>query len=136
MKNNSFRKSINIIIVVVIFLISMAGGASAADCGAGTAKPVCECGDTVIGDFTFTGDMTRTDPTQHGLTIGADDIVIDGAGYTLSGTVAGTDCAPWDTGESYPAPHCGIVNFANKDNVVIKDLQIENFCTGIALGRL
>jgi parallel beta-helix repeat protein len=94
-----------------------------------------ECGDTVTESCTLNGDMSCP-AGSYGLVMGADDIVVDGAGYTLNGTVAGTDCNPWDTGESYPAPHCGIVNFANKNDVVIKDLQIKNFCTGIALGRV
>jgi len=36
--------------IFMVMLITMVGSASAANCGAGTAKPVCECGDTVIGD--------------------------------------------------------------------------------------
>jgi len=85
--------------------------------------------------YFLTTDLTCADTTTSAITIANKNVIIDGQGHRITGTVSGTDCAPWNTGESYPAPHCGIVNFADKDNVVIKNLQVRNFCTGIALGR-
>ena len=120
--------------IFLVMLIAMVGSASAANCGAGTAKPVCECGDTVIGDFTFTADLTCPN-TGDGLIIGANNIVIDGAGYKMTGAESNCLCyIEGMTDEQTPAPHCGIRNNGNYDNVVIKNLEIENFCTGIALG--
>jgi parallel beta-helix repeat protein len=117
------------LVVAGIVLLVAVGGASAADCGAGTAKPVCECGDTVTGDFTFTADLTCTNHAQNGLIIGADDITIDGAGFKITGNREDLSCGGE---ESVPAAHSGIVN-TGYGNVVIKNLEIENFCTGIAL---
>ena len=121
------------IVIVVVILVFAARSASAANCGDGTGNP-CQCGDTVIGDWTFTGDMTCPS-TGDGLIIGANNIVIDGAGYKMTGNE--NNCLCYNDGltdEQTPAPHCGIRNNGNYDNVVIKNLEIENFCTGIALG--
>lgn len=118
--------------IATVFLIAMVGSASAADCGAGTAKPVCECGDTVKGDFTFTGNLVCSDETMNGLTIGADNIIIDGAGYKITGDVANATCSG---GETAPCvTHSGVVNNAGWANIVVKDLEIEKFCTGVVIG--
>jgi len=85
-----------------------------------------------MGDFTFTADLTCTNPAQNGLIIGADDITIDGAGFKIAGNGEDLSCG-W-CAQSVPAEHSGIVN-KEYDNVVIKNLEIENFCTGIALGQ-
>ena len=42
--------------VIAVLLIMSAANISAKDCGNGIAP--CECGDTVVSDWTFTGDMT------------------------------------------------------------------------------
>ena len=119
--------------IATVLLIAAVGSASAADCGAGTAKPVCECGDTVKGDFTFTADMTCTNAAQNGLIIGASGITIDGAGYSMTGNVASATCT---AGESNPCEtHSGIVNVGEYDNVVVKNVEIKDFCTGIAMGK-
>jgi hypothetical protein len=65
-----------------------------------------------------------------GLNVGADDIVIDGNGHKITGTTTNADCE-W-AGEADPCAVSGIYN-AGYDNAVITNLEIENFCTGIAL---
>ena len=74
-------------------------------------------------DFTFTEDITV--PSGHGFIVGADNITIDGNGFTLDGISPG-DC------EGGIVEHCGIYN-SGYDNVIIKNLEIKNFCTGIYL---
>ena len=122
-----------------VVLLMAAGGVSAADCGAGTGN-ACQCGDTVVGDWTFTGNMVCTDGTKPGLIVGASDITIDGAGYSMTGAKSGSACNVGILGaspsEQNPAKHSGIVNNGDFDNVVIKDLEIKNFCTGIAFGDM
>ena len=81
------------------------------------------CGDTVTASCTFNCDLNCM--SGHGLVIGADGIVIDGNGYTLDGVISG-DCTDSDTERS------GIFN-SGHDDVVIKDLEIKNFCNGIHL---
>jgi hypothetical protein len=67
------------------------------------------------------------------LEIVADNIVIDGAGFTITGSKSAAACG--GASESNPAVHSGIrIRAASHDNVVIKDLEIKDFCTGIALG--
>jgi parallel beta-helix repeat protein len=72
-------------------------------------------------DFTFTEDITVL--SGHGIVIAADDITIDGNGFILDGTTPG-QC----TGGI--VDHVGIYN-VGFDNVVIKNLEIKNFCSGI-----
>ncbi|MEA1925529.1 MAG: right-handed parallel beta-helix repeat-containing protein [Candidatus Altiarchaeota archaeon] len=129
---NIFRKSpIGQIGMAAMLLMFLIGSVSAADCGAGTAKPNCECGDTVVGDYTFTADLTCTDTTKPGLEVGADDITIDGAGYKITGSASAVACA--DAMQTDPAAHSGIRKSADVKNTMIKDLEIVGFCTGIGI---
>ena len=90
------------------------------------------CGMLVTESCTFIGNLNCTDTTKCGLVVGADNIVINGAGYTLNGSVAITTCPG---GESSPAvTHSGIINTGGYNDVVIKDVEIQNFCTGIVMG--
>jgi hypothetical protein len=77
-----------------VVLLVAAGGAIAehacvANGGSGDAYL---CGDTVMKSCTFNGTMVCTNTTEHGLIIGANNITINGANYTLRGVVTGTDC--------------------------------------------
>jgi len=86
------------------------------------------CGDVVAESCTFNEDLSC--PPGHGLIIGADGITIDGAGYKITGSET-ADACEWVTAETPEKGYCGILN-KGYDNVVIKNLEIENFCTGIA----
>lgn len=112
--------------IVLILLVIVVGNVSAKDCGDGVAP--CECGDTVVADWTFAGDMTC--PSGHGLIIGADGITIDGAGYAIIGT--GSAFCGWISETDPSQGDCGIYNLGY-DNVVIKNLELKSFCNGIAL---
>ena len=98
------------------------GGASAANCGAGTGNP-CQCGDTIVGDWTFTGDLVCA--AGHGLIVGAPGITINGYNSTqdiyfkIDGTTPNVN-------------RDGIRNNGHA-GVVIKNLEITNFGTGIVL---
>jgi len=81
------------------------------------------CGDTVTTSCTFNCDLNCM--SGHGLVIGADGVVIDGNGYTLDGVISG-DCTDSET------ERAGIFN-SGHDDLVIKDLEIKNFCNGIHL---
>ena len=117
--------------LVGIVLLVAAGSASAANCGAGTGN-ACQCGDTVVGDWTFTGDMVCTDETVCGLIIGADGITINGAGYSMTGDVTSATCTASQT--SPCVTHSGVINTGGWDNVVVKNLEITNFNTGVVIG--
>ena len=119
---NQIRKITIISFILMALLILTAGSASAKNCGTGIAE--CECGDTVIADWTFTGDLVCP-AGEHGLVIGVDGITIDGAGYKLSGSETAEIC-DW-IGETNPgAGYCGIFNLYN-DSIIIKNLEIENY---------
>jgi len=143
--------------VATVFLVAMVGAVSA-HCNQ-TANPNChgccyvnssngciwcyECGDTVTQSCTFDGNLTCP-CTSWGLKIGADGITIDGAGYKITGSVNAPNCncnityvSVENTSSAYPAKHSGIINYGSpgKNNTVIKNLEIENFCTGIGLRR-
>ena len=138
MKNNHFSTRIT---MIVIFLIVAVGSGSAefacvADDVSGGAY---FCGDAVMKSCTLNGSMTCTDNTKPGLIVGASNIVIDGAGFKMTGNEDAPACVVSNiggaTGQTIPAKHSGIINAGGFDNVVIKNLEIENFCTGIALGN-
>ena len=122
-----------------IVLLVAAGGASANGvCVWGAPGEYYECGDLVMKSCTLNASMDCTDNTKPGLIVGASNIVIDGAGFKMTGNEDASACLVSNvggaTGQTKPAKHSGIINAGGFDNVVIKDLEIENFCTGIALG--
>ena len=116
--------------LVGIILLVAAGTAIAKDCGNEIAP--CVCGDKVVANWTFTGDLTCTGvPAGAGLIIGADGVTIDGLGlYKITGNAGNSDCKWAD--ETTPCTVSGIHN-PGYDDVVIKNLEIVGFCTGIAL---
>jgi len=98
------------------------------ECGCVGATQTFTCGDTVTESCTFNADMTCT---GVGLVVGAPDIVIDGGDdHKLIGSATSGDCVGADGAN--PCIISGIYNDGN-DNVVIKNLEIERFCTGIAI---
>jgi len=136
--------------VAAVFLVAMVGTASA-HCNQ-TANPNChgccyvnssdgctwcyECGDTVTQSCTFDADLLNcpvgdgVNP-RHGLIVGADGITIDGAGHKITGTENATACR-FAGQDDLSYADSGIYN-PGYDNVVIKNLEVENFCYGIAL---
>ncbi len=86
------------------------------------ASKIFACGDTVTESCTFNCD--RGCENGHGLIIGADNITIDGNGYTLDGVLAGA-CDEW-------IERSGIYN-PGYDKIVVENLEITNFCNGIYL---
>ena len=125
MKMKKIERNIVILGILLVVLVLAVGSASGKDCGGGIP---CECGDTVVADWTFAGDMTC--PAGHGLIVKEDGITIDGAGFKISGT--GTASCGWVTETDPSQGDCGIYN-PGYDNVVIKNLELKGFCTGIAL---
>ena len=105
-----------------IVLLVAVGGASAAPCPAP--------GDTVITNSCELNTNWTVPAGQAGYIIGADGVTIDGAGYKITGNLTGIDCA--GCGAEAPCTVTGIYN-DGYDNVVIQNLEIEGFCTGIAL---
>ena len=90
-------------------------------CGCVGATQIFVCGDTVTESCVFNCNMTCD--SGHGLIVGADDITIDGNGYTLDGVSSGA-C------DGFGIQRCGIYNKAH-DDIVIKNLEVKNFCNGI-----
>lgn len=122
------RKSLaGALVLAVMFLTYLVGAASAGCVGDETGIDF-GCGDTVTESCTFNESLIC--PTGYGLIIGADSIVIDGNGYRITGSATNADCV-W-CGETEPCTKSGIYN-AGYDGVEIKNLEIEGFCTGIAL---
>ena len=101
-------------------------GPGQAPCGCVGATQTFTCGETVTESCVFNCDMSC--PTGHGLVVGGDDIVIDGAGYTIDGVSPG-ECV---------LDRAGIygITLDIRDNVTIKNLKVKNFCSGIFLSGL
>lgn len=110
-----------VVMAVTILLTFLVGNASAGCVGVGTGT-VFGCGDTITESCTFNENLSC--PSGHGLIIGVDDITIDGAGYAIDGVVPGT-CMDAN-------PRCGILDLGY-DHIVIKNLELKNFCYGILL---
>ena len=113
------------LVVAGAVLVVAAGGASAefacvADDGSGDAYFF---GDTVMKSCTFNGSMSGTN--SHGLCIGADDVVIDGAGYMITG-----DNTLDTIGIHNYDPSFGTYG-GGHNNVVIQNLEISGFTEGI-----
>lgn len=124
-----FSSGVTTLALAAVVLMVAAGGASAVPCSdAIGGQGSCNCGDTVVGDYTFNANMNCAANDTDGLTIGASDITIDGADFTMTGIKDSDTCA---SGQEYTlANHCGIRN-DGFDNVTIKNLVVTNFCTGI-----
>ena len=121
------KRFISLIIAAILLFLFI--GIAAADhaCMADDGTPFF-CGDTVLKSCMLNGSMSCSSGVC--LIVGANDITIDGAGYKITGNREDLSCGG---AESVPAEHSGIVN-TEYDNVEIKSLEIENFCTGIVLG--
>ena len=102
------------------------GGHGKPTCGCVSVRDpstIFACGDTVTESCRFNCNLSYQ--SGHGLVVGADNIVIDGNGYTLDGVTPG-DCSGFGIQRS------GIFN-QGYDGVMIKYLEIMNFCNGIYL---
>ena len=106
--------------IAAVLLITAVGSASANGVCVG-ANYNFSCGMVVNESCTFNDTMTC--PAGHGLIIGASNITIGGNGYTLDGVSAGA-C------DGFGIQRTGIYNKAH-DDIVIKNLEIKNFCNGI-----
>lgn len=69
------------------------------------------CGDTITESCTLNSNLTSA---ASCLIIGADDVVVDGAGYNITG----------------PGANYGVY-FQNQNNITVKNLIIDNFARGI-----
>ena len=114
------RSIVRGIVLATIFLIFLVGSASAGCVGVETETDY-GCGDTVTESCTF--NETQSCPSGHGLIVDVDNITIDGNGYVMDG--GNPTC-------SFPNIWSGILN-EGYDNVVIKNLEVKNFCFGIRL---
>ncbi len=114
-KMTMIKKYKLLVFIITIFCFGMFGLSKikAAECGGGV---VCACGDTVIASTTLATDLDCSLSGENGLIVGADNIVIDGADYTITGG-----------GSNY-----GLYVFG-RNNVLVQNLNISNFRTGILL---
>jgi hypothetical protein len=128
--------------IAAVLLVAAVGSANA-DCfcddgwcgsaAGGAGALFFTCGETVDEDCTFQANMGPCPNNAAGLYVGAPGITIDGANFTITGTQGQIACA--GATDINPATHSGIANFGDLDDVVITDLNITQFCTGIALGN-
>ena len=111
-----------------IVLLVAAGGASADEEITSLPFTTNEVGER----YFLTGDLTCADTASSAITIAHNNVIIDGQGNKITGTVASATCS---CSEGDPdSTHSGVVNVAGYDNVVVEDLEIEYFCTGVSIG--
>ena len=123
--------------VVVAFLVGTAvvstgfqQGVSADDIP-GDAIPITSCNfdaDEEGGYYYLIADLT-CGGDENGLVIGANGITIHGNGFKITGNKSTCETVT-ETDPQYAC--CGILN-SGYDDVTVKNIEIANFCTGIAL---
>ncbi|ODS40544.1 hypothetical protein BEH94_07975 [Candidatus Altiarchaeales archaeon WOR_SM1_SCG] len=112
LKLNSVKSFICAVMVLGL-IFGLSGSVSACcDTGGGTCYT---CGQTITQSCTLNASLTSNGTC---FTIGADNIVIDGNGHSITGNSTGD----------------GIETEDDKDGVTIKNFKIYNFSTGIYLG--
>ena len=112
--------------IAAVFLVAAIGSASANGvCVWGNINngEFYQCGQTVTQSCTLNATMTCS--PGYGLIIGADDITINGAEYTIDGQSPGT-CDDYNR-----AGISGTITSSTRDNVTIKNLKVKNFCSGM-----
>ena len=122
---------------ILLVMLAIATGSASANCIGDVTGTVFGCGDTVFERCTLDGDMDCG--SGHGLIVGEDGITINGYNSTqgeyfkITGGKTLTACV-WisETNPCADTAYHGIYN-PGYDNVVIRNLEIENFCTGIWL---
>jgi hypothetical protein len=97
----------------------------------GTPITSCNFNANVEGKYYYLPDNLICNAGEAGVIIGANNVIIDGNGNGITGTSTVADCAYCTA--TAPCTVSGVYNAAGFDNVVIKNLEIEGFCTGIAL---
>ena len=114
-----------------IVLLVAAGSASAdTEINSATFNGGNYDADTANERYYLTADLICDASNKAGIIIGASGVTIDGAGYKITGSTTSANCEWAD--EVTPCTVSGIYNVGH-DDVVIKNLEIEKFCTGIAL---
>ena len=127
MKINFIGQIAIVTLLILALLTGTSGAAPACVAQDGTAFL---CGDTVFMSCALNGSMVCP---REGLIIGADGVVIDGNGYAITGSATPSDCE-WCS-EVEPCSVSGIYN-VGYDDVVIRNIEISGFCTGIALAGI
>lgn len=110
-----------------IMLFSLINKANAANCGGEIA---CTCGDTVIENYTLPSDLICPKGpdavVNYGLIVGANDIIIDGNGHSLVGSLESYDVLDG----ANLSVGIGIIDY---NNITIKDFDsIKNFKTALS----
>ena len=117
-QKNASRKSVILAMAIAtVFLIAAVGSVS--------ALPVCPApGNTKINTSCELSTNYNVPADQHGYIIDADDITIDGKDFAIIGGGCGGVYV------------VGVYNYNTSqerghDNIIIKNLEVKNFCTGI-----
>ena len=130
--------------IATVLLIAAVGSASAV-----TVINSLPFEANIDGEYYVLGRDLTCDADMGGITISASNVTIDGYNatdnkyYKITGNRSTSNCdisfcpAAGNTSESLPANHSGILNCGNpgQRNVTIKNLEIEEFCTGIGLKK-
>lgn len=134
-KNDINKKSINMkislittaLILISIFAVGLSSGEPGSNPTPGTLSTSIE----VYSDYTLTENLVFE--SGHGFIIMANGVTIDGQGFKITGNKDIASCMyVSETDPAADASGHGILNSGYND-VTIKNLEIENFATGIYL---
>lgn len=136
------KKIVVFVLALTLMLFSLASAVNLADASAsvnvirihsdGSLEPADVAIQRDGNVYTFTGDV------QAQIVVDRDNVVIDGAGYTLQGTYNGTRTDNWVVGEG-PNQETSTVPWTigidiaakNRYNLTVKNLNIKNFYIGM-----
>ena len=125
---NTKKSIVLTMVIATMFLIATIGSASAV-----TVITSCNFNANTPGEYYVLGNDLSCTAGQHGIIIGADNVIIDGYNETDNAyyTITGGGCTA--------APITGIYNFdashgdfgCGYNNTIVKNLEVKNFCIGI-----
>ena len=103
--------------------------------GAGADTPITGCQEiTASGEYYLTGDLDASGTDGICIYIKADDVTLDGKGHCIDGGAPGScpelDDFPGQKATGFARPGIAV---KGQENVVIKNVEVKNFCTGILL---
>ena len=102
--------------------------------GAGAATAITECQEiTEPGEYYLANDIDNS-TADVCIYIKADDVTLDGQGHYINGVTPGTCQELWDfqgqKGTGFARPGIAV---RGQKNVIIRNVEVKNFCTGILL---
>ena len=124
------RLAVALVLAIIFLLVFGSMVAVSGNNGNGTEITSLPYTITESGKYYLNANLTCFDSSVAGIKIEADNVVIDGRDHKITGTTTPADCV--GASDTRPVLASGIYD-AGYDYIVIQNLEIEKFGTGVAL---